>query len=75
MVRRGLGITIIAKLAAEPIPEDVAICTLPAPLQRVIGVITLADALQTPPVFAFLDTLKQTWQQRSSTVMNVGLKV
>jgi len=68
MVRRGLGSTIIAKLAAEPIPEDVAVCELPAPLQRVIGVITLADALQTPPVFAFLDTLKTTWQQKMSIV-------
>jgi len=66
MVRRGLGATIIARLAAEPIPEDVAICELPAPLQRVIGVITLAEALQTPPVFAFLDTLKSTWQQREA---------
>lgn len=63
MVRRGLGMTIIAKLAAEPIPPDVVVCPLPAPLQRVIGVITLADALQTPPVFAFLDTLKATWQK------------
>lgn len=63
MVRRGLGMTIIAKLAAEPIPQDVVVCQLPAPLQRVIGVITLADALQTPPVFAFLDTLKATWQK------------
>ncbi|WP_121970739.1 LysR family transcriptional regulator [Leptolyngbya sp. BC1307] len=66
MVRRGLGTTIIAKLAAEPIPEDVVVCQLPAPLQRVIGVITLANALQTPPVFAFLDTLKATWQQKTS---------
>ena len=69
MVRRGLGATIIAKLAAEPIPEDVVVCTLPAPLQRVIGVITVADALQTPPVFAFLDTLKATWQQQESIVV------
>ncbi|MEO0886628.1 MAG: LysR family transcriptional regulator substrate-binding protein, partial [Cyanobacteria bacterium J06648_10] len=65
MVRRGLGATIIAKLAAEPIPSDVAVRELPAPLQRVIGVITLAEALQTPPVFAFLDTLKSTWEQQS----------
>ncbi|MEL6554672.1 MAG: LysR family transcriptional regulator [Cyanobacteria bacterium J06621_11] len=69
MVRRGLGATIIAKLAAEPIPDDVVVCKLPAPLERVIGVITLADALQTPPVFAFLDTLKATWQQKRDTVV------
>ncbi|MEM8504298.1 MAG: LysR family transcriptional regulator [Cyanobacteria bacterium P01_D01_bin.1] len=68
MVRRGLGVTIIAKLAAEPIPSDVVVRELPAPLQRIIGVITLADALQTPPVFAFLDTLKTTWQHKMDSV-------
>ena len=68
MVRRGLGATIMAQLAAEPIPEDVVVCQLPAPLQRVIGVITLADALQTPPVFAFLDTLRATWKETSGVV-------
>lgn len=65
MVRRGLGATIIAKLAAQPIPPDIVVRPLPEPLQRVIGVITLADALQTPPVFAFLDTLKATWKQKA----------
>ncbi|MEO1619667.1 MAG: LysR family transcriptional regulator [Cyanobacteria bacterium J06632_3] len=70
MVRRGLGATIIARLAAEPIPEDVAVYELPAPLQRVIGVITLADALQTPPVFAFLDTLKATWKEKVQNVVS-----
>ena len=68
MVRRGLGATIMAQLAAEPIPEDVVVRTLPEPLQRVIGVITLSDALQTPPVFAFLDTLKETWKQKSEII-------
>lgn len=68
MVRRGLGATIIAKLAAEPIPDDVAVRELPEPLERVIGVITLADALQTPPVFAFLDTLRATWQQQAALI-------
>ena len=71
MVRRGLGATIIARLAAEPIPKDVAVCELPVPLQRVIGVITLADALQTPPVFAFLDTLKSTWKQKPNLVPSI----
>ena len=70
MVRRGLGTTIIAQLAAEPIPADVVVRSLPVPLQRVIGVITLADALQTPPVFAFLDTLKATWKQKADTVVS-----
>ncbi len=68
MVRRGLGATVIATLAAEPIPEDVVVRQLPVPLERVIGVITFAEALQTPPVFAFLDTLKATWQRHNDIV-------
>lgn len=62
MVRRGLGGTIMAQLAAEPIPSDLVVAELPVPLERVIGVITLADALHPPAVFAFLETLKQVWQ-------------
>lgn len=62
MVERGLGATIIARLAAEPIPAGVQIAELPIPLTRVIGMIVLHKALLPPPVFAFLDTLKNTWQ-------------
>ncbi|MBD0269308.1 LysR family transcriptional regulator [Pseudanabaena sp. FACHB-2040] len=58
MVRSGLGASIMARLAAEPIPEGVQIASLPNPLARIIGAIVLADALQPPAVFAFLDTLK-----------------
>lgn len=63
MVQQGLGATVIAKLAAEPIPPELTVAELPVPLERVIGVIRLADALQPPPVYAFMDTLKQVWQQ------------
>jgi len=58
MVMRGLGATIIARLAAEPLPADVQIHDLPVPLVRTIRVITLRDALHPPSVYAFLDTLK-----------------
>ncbi|MDV3352850.1 LysR family transcriptional regulator [Leptolyngbyaceae cyanobacterium CCMR0082] len=61
MVRRGLGATIMAKLAAEPIPDDITVAQLPEPFERVIGVVTLVDALQPPSVFAFLDTIKAVW--------------
>lgn len=61
MVRQGLGGTVIARLAAEPIPEGVQIRRLPVPLERVLGVAVLADALHPPAVFAFLDTLKSCW--------------
>jgi DNA-binding transcriptional LysR family regulator len=62
MVERGLGATIMAKLAAEPIPPGLQVVELPTPLERVIGVIVLKEALLPPPVFAFLDMLKSIWQ-------------
>lgn len=61
MVRQGLGSTVIARLAAEPIPEGIQVRSLPVPLERVIGVAILADALLPREVFAFLDILKETW--------------
>ncbi len=60
MVAQGLGVAILPKLAAQPIPVGVQVCHLPVPLTRVISVSTLADALYPPAVFAFLDTLKGT---------------
>ncbi|MFE4106272.1 LysR family transcriptional regulator [Almyronema epifaneia] len=61
MVRRGLGAAIMAHLAAEPIPNDIVTAEFAEPLERVIGVIVLAEALQTPAVYAFLETLKAVW--------------
>lgn len=58
MVVQGLGAAILPRLAAEPVPAGVHTCTLPVPLERVIGMAVLANALQTPAVFAFLDTLR-----------------
>ena len=62
MVVQGLGAAILPRLAAEPIPEVIQVRSLPVPLERVIGVAVLANALQTPAVFAFLDTLKNVDQ-------------
>lgn len=58
MVRQGLGVGIIPHLAAEPIPAGIQIRSLPVPLERVIGVAVLAEALHSPAMYAFLDTLK-----------------
>jgi DNA-binding transcriptional LysR family regulator len=55
MVVQGLGAAILPRLAAEPIPASVKICSLPADLERVIGVAVLRDGLLVPAVFAFLD--------------------
>lgn len=57
MVLQGLGAAILPHLAAEPLPSGVRVYSLPVPLQRIIGVAVLANALQTPAVFAFLDIL------------------
>lgn len=58
MVMQGLGAAILPRLAAEPIPAALRVFSLPVPLKRVIGVATMPEALHTPAVFAFLETLK-----------------
>lgn len=59
MVVQGLGAAILPRLAAEPVPAGVQVYSLPVPLERVIGVAVLANAFQTPAVFAFLDALRK----------------
>jgi DNA-binding transcriptional LysR family regulator len=63
MVKSGLGITIIARLAAEPIPEDLVVAELPEPFARRIAVLTFSEALHLPAVYAFLDTIKTVCHQ------------
>lgn len=58
MVTQTLGAAILPRLAAEPVPPGIQICSLPAPLQRIIGTAVLTNALHTPAVYAFLDALK-----------------
>lgn len=58
MVAQGLGITIMPRLAAELIPAHVQVYCLPVPLFRIIQVAVLANALLSPPVFAFLEIVK-----------------
>ncbi len=64
MVVQGLGAAILPRLAAEPIPKELHVYSLPVPVERVIGVAALSDALHVPAVFAFLDMLK-TFDLRS----------
>lgn len=60
MVAQGVGVAISPRLAAEPIPVGVQVYSLPIPVFRHISVATMADALLSPAVFAFLDLLKQS---------------
>jgi DNA-binding transcriptional LysR family regulator len=58
LVAQGVGATILPRLAAEPIPSQIQVFSLPDPLMRVIGVAVLAEALHTPATYAFLDLIK-----------------
>ena len=58
MVKQGLGATVMARLAAEPIPDGIQVRSLPVLLERIIGVAILADVLLSREVFAFLDILR-----------------
>lgn len=58
MVAQGLGMAILPRLAALPIPETVQVHRLPKPLTRVLGAVILEDALHSPAVFAFVDAIK-----------------
>lgn len=62
MVNQGLGIAILPRLAAEPLPAKVQTRMLPVPLERPIGVCVLAEALHSPAIYAFLDILKEMSQ-------------
>jgi DNA-binding transcriptional LysR family regulator len=59
MVKQGLGVAIIAQLAAEPLPTEVKVYSLPIYLERVIGVAISAIALHSPSTYAFIDVLKE----------------
>jgi DNA-binding transcriptional LysR family regulator len=58
LVAQGLGTTVLPRLAAEPIPAAIQVCRLPVPLDRVIGVAVLAEAMHPPAVYAFLTLMK-----------------
>jgi DNA-binding transcriptional LysR family regulator len=58
MVAQGLGGAILPRLAALPIPPEVAVYSLPVPLERIIGAAIFAEKLQPPAVFAFLEVLR-----------------
>lgn len=66
MVAQGLGAAILPKLAAMPIPDALVVRSLPCPLERCIGVAVVAEQLQPPVVFSFLDLLRGMGQFATS---------
>jgi DNA-binding transcriptional LysR family regulator len=59
MVMQGLAPAILPRLAAEPIPPEIAVRSLPETCERIIGVASLCSTLHVPAVFAFLEQLKE----------------
>lgn len=57
LVEKGLGVAILARLEAEPLPPGVQVKMLPETLERVMGVAVLEDAVLPRAVFVFLDVL------------------
>ncbi len=59
MAMQGLGAAIMPRLAAQPIPAELQVYSLPIPLERVIKAAIVKNALHSPAVFAFLDTMRK----------------
>lgn len=58
MVAQELGIAILPRLAALPIPDAVKVCQLPVPLNRDLVAAILTDALHSPAVFSFMEMVQ-----------------
>ncbi len=72
MVAQGLGAAILPRLAAEPIPAEVQVFSLPQRLERRIGVAVLANMMHSPAVYAFLDALRGTGSFAPDPVLEKG---
>ena len=60
LVTECLGAAVLSRLEAEPIPPGVRVKGLPEPLERIVGVAILENAVLPRAVFAFLDVLLAT---------------
>ena len=62
MTRQGLGISILPRLAAQPIPNEVHTARLPFSVARPLGISWPKAALLTPAAYAFLDVFKDLFK-------------
>lgn len=63
LVAQGLGMAILPRYAALPIPKTVRVFHLPQPLTRTLAAVTLSDVMHSPAVFAFLQQVEQWCQE------------
>ncbi len=59
LVAQGLGMAVLPRYAALPIPETVRVRHLPQPLTRTLAAATLSEVMHAPAVFAFLEQVEQ----------------
>jgi DNA-binding transcriptional LysR family regulator len=62
MTRQGLGISIMPKLAAQPIPPEVRTAQLPFNKARPLGISWLKETWLTPAAYALLDVFKDLFK-------------
>ncbi len=58
MIGHGFGVSILARLAIEPVPSNVAVCALPVPLERRFVIAISKIALESPINRAFLEFMR-----------------
>jgi DNA-binding transcriptional LysR family regulator len=58
MVGQGLGVSILPRLAVEPLPQDVRASLLPTPLERVMSVVCTRRKLRQPALREFVATIQ-----------------
>lgn len=63
LVAQGLGMAILPRYAALPIPSAVRVFHLPQPLTRTLAAVTLSEVMHSPAVFAFLQHVEQHCRQ------------
>ncbi len=61
MTRQGLGISILPRLAAQPIPKEVRIAQLPFSIARPLGISWPKESLLSPAAYTFLDIFKDLY--------------
>ncbi len=58
MVAQGLGISILPRLAVEPLPSGIRASPLPTPLERVVSVVVTRRKLRQPALREFVNAIK-----------------
>lgn len=76
MVAQGLGVAILPRLAAEPVPSNVYVHSLPIPFFRTIRMAIVAERSLSPHAFAFLEFLKTSeFFLNQSSLSNFGIPI